>query len=75
MKPLITLDDLDIVASVTRRNATPAEVASVVAEIQGWHADEDEPYTVTAGEVAAVMRMRELLIDEATLLALMPQVR
>lgn len=62
MQPIISLDELDIIATVSRRYATAAEVAAVTAEIQGWHADEDEPYVVTADEVVAVLRMRGVLL-------------
>lgn len=75
MKPVMTLDDLDIIASVTRRSATLADVAQVVGELEGWNADADEPYIVQVDEVAAVLRMRGLMVDEANLLALLPQVR
>jgi hypothetical protein len=57
-KPIITLDQLDIIDGVTQANATTAVVAGIVEELTGYN----EPgYQPSIDEVAAVLRLRHYL--------------
>ena len=59
--PIITLGQLDVVATVSRRYATPTDVALALADLEHWRAEDGLNDPITDDEVRAVLQVRGLI--------------
>ena len=60
--PLITLDQLNVVATVSRRYATPTDVALAIADLEHWRAQDNLTDPITDDELRAVLQVRGLIV-------------
>lgn len=61
MMQSLSLDDLDVVATVTRFYATAADTDEAVRDLRSWNADVDD-YEPSDDEISAVLRARGLIV-------------
>ena len=59
--PIITLDQLNVVATVSRRYATATDVALAIADLEHWRAQDNLTDPITDDEVRAVLQVRGLI--------------